>query len=124
MNNPYEKYKSNNVFTASGEELTLMLYDAAVKFCNQAEIALENKDFKKTNELLLKVQAIIQEFQITLNTKYEIANQLNVMYTYIHQRLVDANIKKDKEILLEAKNLIKSLRDTWKEAMKKAKTGH
>ena len=123
MGNPYEKYKNNSIFTASKEELTLMLYDGALKFCNQAEIAIENSDAKKANELILRVQDIIQEFQITLDNKYEISHQLNDLYIYIHSRLVDANMKKDKEILIDAKNMIRELRDTWKEAMRKYKAG-
>ena len=118
MNNPYEAYKNNTVFTATKEELTLMLYDGAVKFCNQAMVALEKKDYGKTNEMMLKVQSIIQEFQLTLDNKYEISTQLNLLYDYLYNRLVEANMKKDLEILTEVRDHLRSLRDTWKEAMK------
>lgn len=118
MNNPYDKYRQNSVFTASGEELTLMLYEGALKFCNQAMIALENKEYAKTNEMILKVENIIREFQITLDKKYEISEQLNTIYDYLHERLVKANMEKDLEILEEVRSHLRELRDTWKEAMK------
>jgi len=118
MNNPYQAYKENSVFTASKEELTLMLYDGALRFCNLAEIALEKKDYAKANEMFIKVQNIIQEFQLTLNNKYEISKELNVLYHYLYSRLIEANTKKDIEILDEVRGHIRSLRDTWKEAMK------
>jgi len=123
MHNPYEAYKSNTVFTATKEELTLMLYDGALKFCNQALLALEKKDVEKANTMIMKVQAIIREFQITLDKKYEVSGQLNSLYNYIYNQLVLANLKKDTEILLEAKEMIRSLRDTWKEAMKLSRKG-
>jgi len=118
MNNPYAAYKENSVFTASKEELTLMLYDGALKFCNLAEVALEKKDYAKANEMLIKVQNIIQEFQLTLNNKYDISRELNTLYHYLYSRLIEANAKKDLEILDEVRGHIRSLRDTWKEAMK------
>ena len=121
--NPYEKYKSNSVNTATKEELTLMLYDGAVKFCNQAIASMEADDHIKTNETIRKVQNIVREFQITLDKKHEIASQLDQLYDYMHRRLVEANLKKDIEILTEVRDHLRSLRDTWKEAMKLAKQG-
>ncbi len=116
IRNPYDKY-NNTVFSAPQEELTLMLYNGALKFCNQSIIALENNDLEKAGNMLLKTQRIIRELQITLNYKYEISNQLGAMYEYIHTKLVDSNIKKDMNTLLEVRDLIRNLRDTWKEAI-------
>ena len=121
INNPYDRYKNNAINTATKEELTLMLYDGAVKFCNQALIHIENKDHPKANETIIKVQNIVREFQITLNRNHDVANQLDSLYDYIHRRLVEANVNKDKEILTEARDHLRELRDTWKEAMKLAK---
>ncbi|MCL2400920.1 MAG: flagellar export chaperone FliS [Defluviitaleaceae bacterium] len=121
MHNPYEKYKNNSVNTATKEELTLMLYDGAVRFCNQAITAMQEKDILKTNELIIKVQNIIREFQITLDKKHEISHQLNQMYDYLYHRVIEANIKKDEEMLTEVRDHLRTMRDTWKEAMKLAK---
>lgn len=121
LNNPYAKYKNNAINTATKEELTLMLYDGAVKFCNQALSFMEAKDHLKTNECIRKVQDIVREFQITLDKKHSIANQLDQLYDYLHHRLLEANLKKDMEILTEVRDHLRSLRDTWKEAMKLAK---
>jgi|GEM_PF-116690 len=122
--NPYDKYKNNSVTTASKEELTLMLFDGAVKFCNQAILAMEGKDHIKTNELIRKVQNIVREFQITLDKQHDIALQLDQLYDYLHHRLIEANLKKDLEILTEVRDHLRSLRDTWREAMKLSKGGH
>jgi flagellar protein FliS len=118
MQNPYDAYKTNTVFTASKEELTLMLYDGALKFCNQALVALEKKDYEKTNEMIQKVQNILREFQATLDMKYDISKQLNSIYDYLLRRIFEANIKKNEEMLVEVRDHLRTLRDTWKEAMK------
>ena len=118
MQNPYEKYKNNTVHTATKEELTLMLYEGALKFCNQALTAIAEEDVVKSHELIVKAQNIIREFQITLDHKYEISAQLDLIYDYMYQRLVEANIKKDPDILTEVRDLLRGFRDTWREAMK------
>jgi len=120
-NNKYDRLMNDKLFHATKEELTLMLYEGALKFCNQAIAAVEAKDHTAANDLIIKVENIIREFQLTLDRKYDISTQLNTMYTYIYARLLDANIKKDKEILEEVRYLLRELRDTWKEAMKLAK---
>jgi flagellar protein FliS len=108
----------DKVLSASSEELTLMLYDGALKFCNQAIMAVEKKDYNKAHPLIMRVEDIIREFQITLNHSYEISKQLNVLYDYIYRRLVDANMAKDVSILNEVRDLLRDLRDTWKEAIR------
>ena len=120
-NNAYSQYANNRILTASPAELTLMLYEGAIKFCNIAIMAIENKDIQKAHNNIMKVQRIIEEFQITLNFKYPIANDFNNVYKYILQRLREANMTKDKEILEEVNAHLHTMRDTWKEVMRLAK---
>jgi len=117
----YSKYQNSSIMTASPQELTLMLYNGAIKFCNQAIKAIEDNDNAKAHNLIMRAQDIIEEFQITLDKKYEVAKSFEMMYDYILGRLVEANIAKDKEILIEVNGFIKELRDTWKEAMVSSK---
>lgn len=120
-NNPYAKIKENSINTATPEELTLMLYNGGVKFLNQAVIALEKKDYEMTNNSIQRAKNIIREFQLTLNMDYDISHELYEAYGYMHRRLTEANIKKDIEILNEVLEYLRSFRDTWKEAMKRAR---
>ena len=120
-NNAYSQYANNKILTASPAELTLMLYEGAIKFCNIAIMAIENKDIEKAHNNIMKVQRIIEEFQITLDFKYPIANDFNNVYNYLMSRLREANMTKDKEILEEVNGHIGTMRDTWKEVMRLAK---
>jgi len=119
--NPYAKIEDNAIFTATKEELTLMLYDGALKFMNQAIAATENADMQKANGLIIRVEDIIREFQITLDFKYDISKQLNSLYDYMHRRLIEANMQKDIGIMEEIRDMLREFRDTWKEAMSMAK---
>lgn len=120
VKNPYAQYNNNKIMTASPQELTLMLYDGAIKFNNIAITAIEENDIQKAHTNIMKVQRIIEEFQMTLDFKYPVANDFNNVYNYLMARLREANMTKDKEILEEVSLHLHTMRDTWKEAMKLA----
>lgn len=120
-NNVAKAYGTNKVTTATPAELTLMLYEGAVKFCNIAMTALEKKDYETTNTNIQKSRAIIVELTTTLNHKYPVAEDFKRMYDYIYALLVEANMKKDMELLQRALDEIRGMRDVWKEVMSKAK---
>ena len=119
IQNPYEEYQRNKILTASPAEITLMLYEGAIKFCNIAVMAIEQNDMEKAHTNIMKTQRIIEEFRNTLDRKYQVAEEFDKIYVYVLQRLFDANIKKDKEILEEVNTHLRSLRDTWKEVMRR-----
>lgn len=120
--NAANAYKKTNIATASPAELTLMLYDGAIKFCNMASMALEKKDYEKTNYNIQKAKKIIVEFRSTLDFKYEVAKDFDRVYDYIYWSLTEANVKKDPEMLKEALKRIREMRETWREVMKQSKT--
>jgi flagellar protein FliS len=120
--NPYAQYQQNAVTSADPGQLTLMLYNGALKFIKQSINHLEANNIEQTNYNIQRVQDIITELMVTLNQDYEISQKLYSLYDYMKRRLIDANIKKDKEALLEVQGLIEELRDTWALALKKVKS--
>lgn len=122
INNAYAQYNNNKVLTASPAELTLLLYEGAIKFCNIAIMGLEEKNIQKAHDNIKKAQAIIEELQSTLNHSYKVAEDFDRLYQYIYELLVDANIHKDKEVLERALSEIRGMRDTWKQVMKSGKS--
>ena len=123
LNTGYAAYANNKVMTASPAELTLMLYDGAIKFCNIAIRAIEEGDVEKAHNNIVKVENIIDEFRATLNHKYAVAEDFENVYVYLRERLSLANMKKDKEILGEVLKHLRTMRDTWKEVMKETNNG-
>lgn len=117
--NAYAQYSNQKVMAASPAELTLMLYDGAIKFCNIAEAAVEKKDFDKAHTNIIKIEKIIEYLRSTLDMSYPVAQDFENMYSYIARRLVEANIGKDLEILQEVNTHLHAIRDNWIEVMKK-----
>lgn len=114
----YAQYNNSKVLTASPAELTLMLYDGSIKFCNIAIDAVERNDAAKAHNNIVKVENIIDYLRKTLDMKYPVAQDFERMYVYLEKRLVEANTKKDKEILEEINVHLHAIRDTWKEVMR------
>jgi len=121
--NPYAQYQRSKILTASPAELTLMLYEGAIKFGNIAIEAIEEKDIQKAHDNIIKVQRIIQEFRSTLDMKYPVAQDFENVYSYLAARLFEANIRKDAEIMREVIEHLRTMRETWIEVMKKNKQG-
>lgn len=50
--------------------------------------------------------------------KYEVAKDFDRIYDYLLRRLIQANAKKDPEILNEVNEHLHAVRDNWKEVMR------
>ena len=116
----YNAYLRSKVMTATPAELTLMLYEGAIKFVDKAIMSIEKDDVMGAHNNLMKTQRIIEELRASLDHKYPVAKEFDTVYEYILRRLVEANIKKDKDILEEVLEHLRTMRDTWKEVMKNA----
>lgn len=116
--NSYAQYNNSKVLTASPAELTLMLYEGAIKFCNIAILAIENKDIQKAHDNIVKTGKIVSYLRATLDMKYPVAQDFERIYAYLEQQLLLANLKKDKEIVEEVCTHLRSMRDNWKEVMR------
>jgi len=116
--NPYLKTK---IMTASPEELRLMLYDGAIKFCRQAKLALEQSDFETSYNNLIRAQKIVLELSTSLKHDVDpaLCDKLAALYTYIYRRLVDANMNRTMQEIDEAIKLLDYERQTWHMLMQK-----
>ena len=58
-----------------------------------------------------------------MDHKYPVAKDFDNVYSYLQERLIQANMKKDKEILEEVLKHLRTMRDTWKEVMETTNNG-
>jgi len=123
-NNAYNTYKNNSVNFASKEQLLLIILDGAVKFSKIGRQAILDKDIKSAHENIIKTQNIFYELMISLDLTQSGDWGLNVIsiYKFIIDRLVEANLKKDIDIMDEIIPLIEEVRDMWNEVYKSAKS--
>jgi len=113
-------YKNQQIMTASPEQLTLLLYNGALRFLNESIQAMEQGDLQKSHNSNLRVQDIVREFMHTLDMSYEISQTWAQLYEYTEYCLIQGNIKKDVEQLQNAKSMLEEMRDAWQGAMKQS----
>lgn len=115
--NAYAAYQNSKVLTASPAELTLMLYEGGIKFCNVAVASIEKGDVQTAHNNIMKAQRVLQELQASLDMKYPVSQDFNNVYNYLISRLMEANLDKNTEIIQEVLKHLRTMRDTWKEVM-------
>jgi len=117
------QYLEVQVQTASKEQLLLMLYDGAIRFSEQAKSKIDEKDIEGSYHLLVKAKQIVVELLCSLDERVgkELYDNLCSLYNFIYIRLIEANIKKDKKLVDEALQILRTLRNAWTDAIEKHK---
>lgn len=114
----YQVYRQTQVSTASQGELLMMLFDGAIRFSRQSKDFMANGELEEASAKLIRTQDIINELILSLDLSVgEIAHNLEQLYVYIHDLLVQANIKKDPVIVDNALGMLVELRDTWEQVV-------
>jgi flagellar protein FliS len=110
-----QKYFRTKVLTATAEQLQMMLFDGAVRFCEQARVALEKKNWEQSHKALSDAQAIVTQLIAALNPSVnpDLCSKLKSLYVYAYKMLVDANFTHKIESLDEALKVLKYQRETW-----------
>ncbi len=114
-------YKQQQIMTASPEELTLMLYNGAIRFVTESIQAIGQKDVERAHKKNMRAQNIVRELMSSTDTQYELSHDWLRLEEYILYRLVQGNIQKDVAQLEEAKKLLTEFRDTWVEVIKQVR---
>ncbi len=115
--NAADRYLEDRVATASPAQLIGMLYDAAVAALTRAEGLQREGLHNEASAPLIKAQDIVLELRCSLNPDAgELATALDALYSYAHQRLVHANVKRDHHAIVEVIGIIDPLRVAWRES--------
>ena len=101
--------------SASPMELVIMLYDGAIRFLGESREASGKGDRRGRAKGISKALAIIAELQSTLNMDEgaEVARELDRLYTYASERLLDASVKRDDSAIDEVRKLLGTVRAGW-----------
>jgi flagellar secretion chaperone FliS len=115
--NPYaspQAYRDSAVLTASPEQLVVMLYDGAVRFLRQAEVAMREGAWLHSFEKLSRGEAIIDELLATLNMDVgEMSERLQAIYVFLKKTLIEGRIQRNHEKIGQVVALLVSLREAW-----------
>ena len=116
-------YKKASVNTLDQNKLIIMLYDGAIKNANFAVQYMESGEIEKVHDSLIKTKNIVTELLATLNMEQggEIAKNLKSLYSYMFSQLIEANMEKKSEPVLNVIDLLKELRGAWVQIREKKK---
>jgi flagellar protein FliS len=111
------QYRSAKVETASPVRVLLQLYEGAIRFMREAEVALQNNDLPQKGVLLSKAHRIVSELQATLDKEKapELCDQLDNLYDFVLHQITQANTKNDAEFIPAAISVMETLRSAWDE---------
>ena len=123
MNYGLGAYKKTSINTARKEEILLMLYEAAIKFCKKGIEAIENNEIAQKGEYIGKLQDIIMELNNSLDHEVggKVADELASLYDFIFYSSTQANINMDAKSLNDSLQVLLTLYEGWSEAIKSIK---
>jgi flagellar protein FliS len=119
--NPYEAYQKKSVMTMTPGEMLSKLYDKVIKELSAAKIDLDKKDlhlYAKIDDSLQKAQTVLKYLKTTLDFKYDIAKNLDMLYDYFISQIMQAYVHKDSAPLEEIIPMISELQRTYEKADK------
>ncbi len=122
-----KKFLKNVVNTASPMQLIVLLYEGCMQWLHMAKQELKkNKAEKAPNwsnysNYMGMAMEILTHLQDSLDYKQSRAfcEQMFSLYDFMKTNLAKANAKKEEKPIDDVVVLLKDLKDTWKEAMKK-----
>ncbi len=114
-----EAYRQNEVLTANKETVLILLYEGAIRFLKQAIDAVEKKNQADKIKYIIKTNEIVAELRAGLNFKMggEIAGNLERLYDYVADRLIQGNMNNSAQSLQEALTVLTSLHEAWELAI-------
>lgn len=112
-------YRTQSIETASPAQLVSLLYHAAVAAVARGEGAMRANRVEDANRDLLKAQDIVTELRVTLDFDKggDIARNLDALYDFCFTRLLDANVRKDPELLPAVQSTLAQLAESWDEML-------
>ena len=116
MANPY---LTSKVMTADRGQLLLMLYDAAIRFNEQAVLHLNEGEIVPSLAPMRRTLAIVQELHNMLDSSKapDLCSNLERIYIFLQDQILDAQVKKTAEPLKVVTQILKELRQSWGEAV-------
>lgn len=114
-----EIFTESAIHQKSPQEITALLYEACITNLEEAIIDIDNKDYVLANKKLQKANDILHRLGAGLN--YDagiIADQLDILYNYMADKVVEANLNKDVSLIKEVLQSLEEISGAWNKAMK------
>ncbi|TSB46674.1 flagellar export chaperone FliS [Alkalicoccobacillus porphyridii] len=106
----------------TSQELTLLLYEAALNNLESAIDEINRKKYENANFHLQKTNDILHRLGVGINYDAGVlSDQLEQLYNYLADQLIVANVQKDVDKVKHVHTILNTLFIAWIEAVKKRK---
>ena len=119
--NAYSSYKKQSVTTMTNMDIVVRLYDECERQMNRALFFIGSKDFENTNNALMKAVDIVSALRSVLDLEIDVGRNLDSLYVFFTQELIEANMKKDADKINSLLPLISDLKDAFVQISKMPK---
>lgn len=109
------RYRGVQVATCTPRQLLVLLFDGAIRFIYDAEVAMGVRDRARAGERIGKAHAILAELASTLDRRHapELSDNLLGIYSFGMGHLLEANLNQDPKLLAEVVASLTPLRDAF-----------
>jgi len=127
MQNKLNAYRETHIKTASQGQIIIMLYDEAIRQLDKAIEMLKegSRRFDEVNNAVIRSQDMITELMVSLDFEKggDIAQGLFNLYMFFNQHLMEANLKKDSNMMTTVRGHLNELRGAWNQILQKPGSG-
>lgn len=111
------EYRRAQVSAARPTQLTVMLYDGAIRFLSLARERMLAGDLEGRHTFLLKGQNVVTGLLSSLDLERggEVALNLQRLYLYMYELLVEANLLDKPGNIEQVVSMLSELRESWAE---------
>lgn len=114
--NLYEQYKSQSLQTLTKGELVVKLFEEASKQVSMAIFLSNQGNSVSSFNCIVKAHKIVSTLNNSLDMNYAISLELNDMYRFLQDKLMEANGNRDVVLMKELLHIIDDLKVTFRQA--------
>lgn len=117
----YNRYKEKSIYSMTGPELLLLVYDEAIRRLTRAEHSLDDKNYKDFDDCLLRTSRIVRYLREILDMGQPISRDLRRIYDYLIYDIsrVKAGRERRRDEIGRIRHILSELREAFEGASKK-----
>ena len=124
--NGYSRYKVKSIYSMSGSEQLLLLFDEAISRLNRADYSLKDKNYPDFEDCITRVNRIVRYLIEILDMEQPISRDLRRIYNYLVYDLsiIKAGRERRQDEIGRIRHILSELRGAFNEASKQVNDMH
>ena len=124
--NGYSQYKEKSIYSMSGPELLLLLFDESIKRLPRAELSLDEKNYDDFEDCLQRTSKIVRYLTDILDMSYPISHDLRRIYVYLVYdiSIVSAGRERRRDEIGRIRHILSELREAFDGASRQVNDMH